>query len=332
VAEPRIRGATRVAAVLGWPVTHSLSPVIHNAAFAALGMDWTYVALPVEPGEVPAAVAGLRALGFAGANVTMPHKEAVADVMDDLTEDADRLRAVNTIEVVRDRLIGHNTDAPGFARFLVHDVGFEPAGKTALLFGAGGAARACALAVARAGLTRIVVALREPARAAPLADALDGFATEVEAIAFDDAAEASADLVVNATPLGAHGEGLPPTAWLKSAFLEAHQRKYGHHDPSAPIEIINVRLSARKGRASTGNGAGASRRSTPAPASSNTRPVWFAADRPTDTMFIDRSALAPGTTLAGPLVVTQFDATTLVPPGSRLSVAESGSLLIEVDA
>ena len=129
-----------------------------------------------------------------------------------------------------------------------------------------------------------------------------------------------------------HGEGLPPTAWLKSAFLEAHQRKYGHHDPSAPIEIINVRLSARKGRASTGNGAGASRRSTPAPASSNTRPVWFAADRPTDTRFIDRSALAPGTTLAGPLVVTQFDATTLVPPGSRLSVAESGSLLIEVDA
>ena len=129
-----------------------------------------------------------------------------------------------------------------------------------------------------------------------------------------------------------HGEGLPPTAWLKSAFLEAHQRKYGHHDPSAPIEIINVRLSARKGRASTGNGAGASRRSTPAPASSNTRPVWFAADRPTDTRFIDRSALAPGTTLAGPLVVTQFDATTLVPPGSRLTVAESGSLLIEVDA
>jgi shikimate dehydrogenase len=209
VAEPRIGGATRVAAVLGWPVTHSLSPVIHNAAFAALGMDWTYVALPVEPGEVPAAVAGLRALGFAGANVTMPHKEAVADVMDDLTEDADRLRAVNTIEVVRDRLIGHNTDAPGFARFLAHDVGFEPAGKTALLFGAGGAARACALAVARAGLTRIVVALREPARAAPVVDALDGFATEVEAIAFDDAAEASADLVVNATPLGAHGEGLP---------------------------------------------------------------------------------------------------------------------------
>src|SRR5262245_56429001 len=187
VAEPRIGGATRVTAVLGWPVAHSLSPVIHNAAFVALEMDWTYVALPVEPGEVPAAVAGLRALGFAGANVTMPHKEAVADAMDELTADAARLRAVNTIEVATDRLIGHNTDGPGFARFLEHDAGFEPAGKTAVLFGAGGAARACALAVARAGLARIVVALREPARAAPLADALDGFATEVKAIAFDDA-------------------------------------------------------------------------------------------------------------------------------------------------
>jgi shikimate dehydrogenase len=209
VGEPRIGGATRVAAVLGWPVAHSLSPVIHNAAFDALEMDWTYVALPVQPGDVPAAVAGLRALGFAGANVTMPHKEAVAAVMDELADDADRLQAVNTIEMGADRLVGHNTDAPGFARFLERDAGFDPAGKTALVFGAGGAARACALAAARAGLTRIVVALREPARAAPVAAALDGLATEVEAIAFDDAADLSADLVVNATPLERTGRRSP---------------------------------------------------------------------------------------------------------------------------
>jgi shikimate dehydrogenase len=209
VAEPRIGGATRVVAVVGWPVAHSLSPVIHNAAFAALEMDWTYVALPVEPGAVPEAVAGVRALGFAGANVTMPHKEAVADAMDELTEDAGRLRAVNTIEVRGDRLVGHNTDAPGFARFLERDAGFDAAGKTALLFGAGGAARACALAVARAGLTRIVVALREPARAALLAAAIGTLPTQVEVIGFDDAGDATADLIVNATPLGAHGEDLP---------------------------------------------------------------------------------------------------------------------------
>ena len=206
MGEARIGGATRVAAVLGLPVAHSLSPVIHNAAFAALDMDWTYVALPVEPGMVPAAVTGLRALGIVGANVTMPHKEAVADVMDELTDDAARLRAVNTIEMRGGVLVGHNTDAPGFARFLEHDAGFDPAGRTALLFGAGGAARACALALARAGLTRIVVALRELARARALADALDGYPTVVDVVAFDDAAEVEADLVVNGTPLGAHGE------------------------------------------------------------------------------------------------------------------------------
>jgi shikimate dehydrogenase len=209
VGEARIGGATHVAAVLGFPVAHSLSPVIHNAAFAALEMDWTYVALPVEPGTVPVAVAGLRALGFAGANVTMPHKEAVADAMDELTDDAQRLRAVNTIELRGGALVGHNTDAPGFARFLESDAGFDPAGRTALLFGAGGAARACALALARAGLTRIVVALREPARARPLADALDGYPVVVEAVGFDDAARVEADLVVNGTPLGAHGETIP---------------------------------------------------------------------------------------------------------------------------
>jgi shikimate dehydrogenase len=202
VGEPRVGGATRVAAVLGWPVAHSLSPVIHNAAFEALGLDWTYVAMPVEPGSVPAAVAGLRALGIAGANVTMPHKEAVADAIDELTDDA-------TIELRRGRMVGHNTDAPGFARFLESDAGFDPAGRTALLFGAGGAARACGLALARAGLTRLVVALREPARAAPLAAALDGFGTELQAVTFERASDQAADLVINATPLGAHGEMLP---------------------------------------------------------------------------------------------------------------------------
>lgn len=221
MGERKIGGATRVAAVLGWPVAHSLSPVIHNAAFDALDMDWTYVALPVQPGAVPAAVAGLRSLGFAGANVTMPHKEAVADAMDELTDDAERLHAVNTIEPRGDRLIGHNTDAAGFARFLERDAGFDPAGKTALLFGAGGAARACALAVARAGLTRIVVALREPARAAPLAAALEGLETEVRAIGFDRAGEVAADLVINATPLGAHGETLPlPAVTNGSLFVD----------------------------------------------------------------------------------------------------------------
>ena len=209
MGDRRIGGATRVVAVIGWPIEHSLSPVIHNAAFDAMDLDWVYVALPVAPGPIPEAVAGLVALGVAGANVTMPHKEAVADVVDRLTEDAERLRAVNTIEIVAGHTVGHNTDAPGFARFLEQDAGFDASGRTALLYGAGGAARACALALARAGLTRLVVALRVPARAKELEAALDGLPTTVETVAFDQAGGVSADLVVNGTPLGAHGETLP---------------------------------------------------------------------------------------------------------------------------
>jgi shikimate dehydrogenase len=216
----RIGGVTRVVAVLGWPVEHSLSPVIHNAAFAALGLDWVYVALPVEPGTVPAAVRGLAALGLVGANVTMPHKEAVAGAVDRLTDDAARLQAVNTIEFA-EVTIGHNTDAPGFGRFLERDAGFDAAGRTALLFGAGGAARACALALARAGLTRLVVALRVPARANDLERALDGFPTVVEPVAFEAAADVEADLIVNATPLGMHQEPLPlPTLHAASVAVD----------------------------------------------------------------------------------------------------------------
>jgi shikimate dehydrogenase len=209
VADGRIGGATRAVAVLGWPIEHSLSPVIHNAAFAAMELDWAYIALPVAPGCVPDAVAGLLALGFAGANVTMPHKEAVAEAVDRLSEDAERLRAVNTIEIAGDRAVGHNTDAPGFARFLEQDAAVDVAGRTALLYGAGGAARACALALARAGLARLVVALRVPARAKDLEAALDGYATTVEVVSFDRAVGVSADLIVNGTPLGVHGESLP---------------------------------------------------------------------------------------------------------------------------
>ncbi len=216
VGEDRVRtgvgGATRVVGIVGWPVAGSLSPTIHNAAFAHLGLDWVYVPLPVPPGRLAAALEGLVALGLAGANVTMPHKTEAAALCASLSEDAQRLQAVNTLVVGEGELSGHNTDAPGFARFLRADVGFDPRGRTALLYGAGGAARACALALARLGLARLLVAAREPSRAAPLVGLLEGFETEVRVGPFDAAAEAGAppvSLVVNATPLGAGGERLP---------------------------------------------------------------------------------------------------------------------------
>jgi shikimate dehydrogenase len=225
LAEERVRtrvgGATRLVGVLGWPVEHSLSPVIHNTAFIALEMDWVYVPLAVPPEALAPALAGLRALGFAGANVTMPHKTEVAGLLADLTDDARRLRAVNTIVVGPDGASGHNTDAPGFHRFLTRDAGFDPAGRTALLFGAGGAARACALALARAGLSRLTVALRDPGRAAPLLETLAGLATEVEVVGFLRAASAPADLIVNATPLGLQGEQLPvPTVGPETLVVD----------------------------------------------------------------------------------------------------------------
>lgn len=208
-AAPWIGGGTRIVGVIGWPVSHSLSPLIHNAAFAALQMDWAYVPLPVPPGNVLEALRGLRALGFAGANVTMPHKTEIAGLADELTDDARLLWSVNTLVVTTDGIVGHNTDCPGFDRFITRDAGFDAADKTALVFGAGGAARACAVALARAGLRELVIALRDPSHAQSLRDAVDDIGTKVTAVTFDEAPSVTADLVVNATPLGAHGEFLP---------------------------------------------------------------------------------------------------------------------------
>lgn len=205
----RISGTTGIYGVIGWPVEHSLSPAIHNAAIEALGLDLVYVALPVEPGRLPAAVEGLVALGLAGANVTMPHKEAAAGAVDVRSEDAERLGAVNTIVVRDGRVVGHNTDTTGFDRMLRRDEGFDPAGAEVLLYGAGGAARAVALALARGGASRIRVASRSPERTEATRRALDGLGTAVDVIGFDDAPSRAVDLLVNATPLGAAGEDLP---------------------------------------------------------------------------------------------------------------------------
>ncbi|MGE5226914.1 MAG: shikimate dehydrogenase [Planctomycetaceae bacterium] len=205
----RIAGTTRTVGVIGWPVAHSLSPAIHNAAFEALDLDWVYVPLPVPIGGVREAVRGLPSLGFAGANVTMPHKTEAASLMDTLSEDAERLAAVNTIVVGEGGLAGENTDAPGFDRFLRRDAGFDPAGRTALLYGAGGAARACALALARAGVARLVVAARDPGRVTTVVDAVAGLVVAVDAIGFEQAREVRADLVVNATPVGIAGDLVP---------------------------------------------------------------------------------------------------------------------------
>jgi shikimate dehydrogenase len=207
----QIHGGTRTLGVIGWPVEHSLSPAIHNAAFRSLGMPWVYIPMPVAPGTLAEALTGLVALGFEGANVTMPHKTEAADLADDLTDDARLLRAANTLTVQNGAILGDNTDAPGFERFLVSDVGFVGAGASALLLGAGGAARAVALALARSGVAELTVAAREPATAMAIVELLDGSDVEVRAVPLDEAAGHEAHLIVNATPVGADGVGTLPS-------------------------------------------------------------------------------------------------------------------------
>jgi shikimate dehydrogenase len=167
-------GRTQLVGLIGWPIEHSLSPTMHNAAFQSLGLNWKYVPLPVAPRYVAFAVRGLSALGFRGANVTIPHKLAVVEQVDTLSAPAKALGAVNTLVIERDedgvaRVHGDNTDVAGFLATL-HDVGLQPAEiSTAVIAGAGGAARAAAFALAESGATQIVILNRTAQRGRAIA-------------------------------------------------------------------------------------------------------------------------------------------------------------------
>jgi shikimate dehydrogenase len=200
---PAITAATRVVGVIGDPVVHSRSPAMHNAAFAALGLDWVYVAFPVAGGDGPAAVRAVTALGLAGLNVTMPHKADAAAACDDLAPEAAALGAVNTVVNAGGALVGHSTDGDGFLRAL-DDEGVAVSGRRCLVLGAGGAARAITHALGRAGADVIVAARRPEAGRAAAALAPDAVATGLDELAVD-----GFDVIVNATPVGMHGEPTP---------------------------------------------------------------------------------------------------------------------------
>jgi len=195
---------TRVCAVIGWPVRHSASPAIHNAAFAAAGLDWVFVACEVPAGQGEAAVRAAGTLGLAGLSVTMPHKEAAARALDAASEAARRLGAVNTVAFTSEGAYGDNTDGDGLVDFLRHDAGLDPAGRRFLVLGAGGAARAAVLALAQAGAASVTVWARVPERAAAAAS-LAGPAGRPGSL---DEAD-SCDAVVNATPVGMAGVAGP---------------------------------------------------------------------------------------------------------------------------
>ena len=202
--ERRIGGGTRLAGVIGWPVEHSRSPQMHNAAYAALGMDWAYVAMPVEPARLEQALRGAAALGFAGLNVTIPHKQATAAICAELSPEARRADSANTVLMLDGgRLRGETTDGQG----MLDAIGDLP-GPRALVLGAGGAARAAVAALAGAGLAVTVSARRR--------EAAERLAQELGATATDWPARDAPELIVNATPLGQAGEAaqLPIDAGL----------------------------------------------------------------------------------------------------------------------
>jgi shikimate dehydrogenase len=231
-------GQTRLVGIIGWPVEHSLSPRMQNAAFEALGLNYAYVPLPVRPEWVEAAIRGLAALGFAGANVTVPHKGVAMRVADELSPVACAIGAVNTLIVGADgKIRGENTDAYGFTTSLAES-GWPPRTPSdcrAVVIGAGGAARAVTYGLLEMGVS-VAVANRSFEKAVALCRSV-GLAiaggdspapVRLSAHRFpDDLASlaSKADLVVNATSLGLHGsdDALP---WDPSVSLRPDQTVY----------------------------------------------------------------------------------------------------------
>jgi shikimate dehydrogenase len=236
---PPVSGATRLAAVIGDPVRHSLSPALHNAAFDALGLDWVYVALPVPAGRAAEALVGMRALGIEGLSVTMPHKDDVAAAVDALSPSAAALGTVNCVARDGGRLVGHSTDGDGFVDSLRRDAGVDPAGMRVVVLGAGGAARSVVVALAAAGVAEVRVVNRSAGageRAAALAGDRGALGAPVDV--------AEADLVVNATPLGMGTDGRLP---CDPALLHAGQvvADLVYHPLRTPLLEAAVAAGAR---------------------------------------------------------------------------------------
>jgi len=208
-----VAGATtRLAGLVGSPVSHSLSPRLHAAAYEALGLDWAYAAFEVAAEDLGAAVQGARALGFVGLSVTTPHKDQAAQLASRRSQTVRRLGAANTLTFEGRQVVADSTDGAGLIEELRDGLGFEPEGRRCAVIGAGGAARAAVLALAEAGAKEVLVVNRTPARAFRAA----GLAGRAGRVARPEELDA-ADLVIQATPVGmltaaggANSDGEPP--------------------------------------------------------------------------------------------------------------------------
>lgn len=212
-----ITGKTINLGVIGNPIAHSLSPVMQNAGIAAAGLDYSYIAMPVENEALAEAVAGMKALGFRGINVTIPHKQAIMPFLDKIDQDAQIIGAVNTVLNQDGYLTGYNTDVIGFIDGMKQQ-GFQPAGKHALLLGAGGAARAIVWGLIKEKVASLTIAVRNPAKVQPMVDEFKQYMDitllnwQNEAL---NAQLSKTQLLINATPLGMepHVDAMPPIDW-----------------------------------------------------------------------------------------------------------------------
>ena len=239
------------AGIFGYPIGHSISPVMHNAAFRRSGIDAVYEAWETTPEDLRAGVDALRGDAYLGANVTVPHKRAVMDWLDEIDDMAARIGAVNTIVNRGGRLVGFNTDAPGFINSLQGETGKGVSGLDVALIGAGGAARAAAYALTDAQAASLTIANRTVERAVSLSDELRRMGMETRAFGISQPgflfACERADLIVNSTSVGmlhgpAEGES-PIPAEIISPGCVVYDMVY--NPPKTPLLSDAERAGAR---------------------------------------------------------------------------------------
>lgn len=215
----QITGSTRLTGLFGYPVKHTLSPAMHNAAFRHLGLNLLYLPFSVTPKDLKTAIKSLTALNFIGINVTVPHKQTVIPYLDNITKEAEIIGAVNTILVRGNKLIGYNTDGIGFVKSLGR---YSLKGKTMFLLGAGGAGSAIAVESALCGLKRIFIADKLNNRAKNLSKKISMCETII--VRADDEMKdvlPEADIIVNATPIGLNANDpiSIPARWIPKKKL-----------------------------------------------------------------------------------------------------------------
>lgn len=250
-----INGKTRITGVFGYPVEHTLSPIIHNAAFEYFGLNYVYLPFLVKPEDIKPALVGMKTLDICGVNLTIPHKETCIPYLDSIDDDARIIGAVNTIKLEKGKLKGYNTDADGFVLSLKNETSFtKPKGKTAFVLGAGGASRAVVYALAKEKVRRIIVANRTSDRAKKLVHEMSKRfpLCKIEAIGIDEKSIEGylreSNLLVNATSVGLkYGDGMLVNANFLHKDLLFYDLVYSPFGTKLFVEARKRKLEAIDG-------------------------------------------------------------------------------------